>query len=561
MLELKPCWMMSPLAVAQYVSKEKLQFDLCIIDEASQMPPESAIGALVRSKQAVIVGDTNQLPPTSFFKTMLDDDDSDEDEAVLDESILAMANAAFRPSRRLRWHYRSRHSGLIKFSNRMVYGDDLVVFPSANEQNNRMGVEYRRVDGLYKSGTNPIEARAVVDAIFEFVRTDRDRSLGVVTLNQKQRELIREEFEATLAQDPAASAYLEEWKQNRDGLEEFFISNLENVQGQQRDVIFISTVYGPEASGGRTAQRFGPVNGLAGKRRLNVLFSRAKEKVVTFSSMTSSDIVAEEGGNPGAFMLKRWLEYVATGSMDGGQETKRDADSEFEIFVAQQIQAMGFEPVHQVGAAGYFIDIGVRHPQWPHGYVLGVECDGAAYHSAKSARDRDRLRQQFLEDLGWKLHRIWSTDWFNNPSKEGDRLRSVLVARLADLKKKESEFLRSPSVAEAQNSDGGTEKAGAQIAAVATQANRQPAQQNLFDRRQAEGVAVGDTVRVRYIDGDRKTIQVTISQSLNAPDNGIIHHKSPIGNALLGAEQGDEVEILVGSYIRRAIVESVTRAQ
>ena len=309
---------MSPLAVAQYVPKGMIDFDLCIIDEASQMPPEAAIGALLRCKQTVVVGDTNQLPPSSFFKKMIDDEDADEDETVLNEFILEMANATFRPSRRLRWHYRSRHSGLIKFSNRLVYEDNLIVFPSATESPTCMGVEFRSVNGLYKAGTNAIEARAIVDAALEFMRTDPNRSLGIVTLNQKQRDLINEEFEHALSQDRQALAFVEFWKEKNDGLEEFFIKNLENVQGDERDVMFIGTVYGFELKGARVAQRFGPINGLAGKRRLNVLFSRAKEKIVTFSSMTAADILAEENGNAGAYMLKRWLEYCATGVLDAG---------------------------------------------------------------------------------------------------------------------------------------------------------------------------------------------------------------------------------------------------
>jgi very-short-patch-repair endonuclease len=387
----------------------------------------------------MVVGDTNQLPPSSYFKTLIDDEETDEDETVLNESILEMANATFRPPRRLRWHYRSRHSGLIKFSNRLVYDDDLVVFPSATEAMARMGVKLRPISGRYKAGTNPIEARAMVEAACDFMRTDHNRSLGIVTLNQKQRYLISEEFEYAVRNDPQALKYIESWKERNDGLEEFFIKNLENVQGDERDVIFIGTVYGPEESGARVMQRFGPINGLAGKRRLNVLFTRAKQNIVTFSSMTASDITAEEHGNAGAYMLKRWLEYSATGVLEGGERTDREPDSDFEIFVMNQIQSMGYDAVPQIGVAGYFIDIGVRHAEWVYGYVLGVECDGASYHSAKSARDRDRLRQEILEQLGWKLHRIWSTDWFNNPQREADRLREVIGARLRELKKREFE--------------------------------------------------------------------------------------------------------------------------
>lgn len=436
LLELKPCWMMSPLAVAQYLPSGTLEFDLCIIDEASQMPPEDAVGALVRSKQAMVVGDTNQLPPTNFFRLMLDEDDSDEDETVLDESILEMANSAFRPARRLRWHYRSRHSGLISFSNQHVYSNNLIVFPSAHEASADMGVSLVQVRGRYHGGVNDDEAATMVEAIVQFMRDHPDRSLGVVTLNQKQRDLLLEEIDTALAQDAIAAEYVETWTTRNDGLESFFIKNLENVQGDERDVIFIGTVYGPESIGGPVMQRFGPINGLAGKRRLNVLFSRAKEQIVTFSSMTAADIRADEQGNPGAFMLKRWLEYSATGVIHAGEYSGKEPDSDFEVHVIEQLRAIGCTPVPQVGVAGYFIDIGVKHPSWPHGYIMGVECDGATYHSSRSARDRDRLREEVLGRLGWKLHRIWSTDWFNDARWQSSRLRTVIEARLAELKTK-----------------------------------------------------------------------------------------------------------------------------
>jgi very-short-patch-repair endonuclease len=558
LLELKPCWMMSPLAVAQYVQRKAITFDLCIIDEASQMPPEAALGALLRCKQTMVVGDTNQLPPTSFFRKMIDEEDADEDETVLNESILEMANATFRPPRRLRWHYRSRHSGLIKFSNRLVYDDNLIVFPSATEALTHMGVEFRSVPGRYKAGTNAIEAKAVVDAALEFMRSDPDRSLGIVTLNQKQRDLITEELEHAIGRDKRAQRYVEDWKERKEGLEEFFIKNLENVQGDERDVIFIGTVYGPEEVGGKVMQRFGPINGLAGRRRLNVLFSRAKQKIVTFSSMTSADIVAEESGNAGAYMLKRWLEYSATGVLDGGTLTTREPDSDFEIFVADQIKAMGCEPVPQVGVAGYFIDIGVKHPSWPYGFILGVECDGASYHSAKSARDRDRLRQEVLEGLGWRFHRVWSTDWFNNPRKEADILRNVIAARLTELQAKEAAFSPRPKI---------------EIAEEAPQPETNDVIPDLFEERipkdqenasvaranGAASVAVGDTVRVRYISEDKKLVQVTISQMESNPAEGVIHYRTPFAKALLGAEKGEEVEVLVGSYVRQAVVENIIK--
>lgn len=552
--ELKPCWMMSPLAVAQYIPKGGLQFDLCIIDEASQMPPEAAIGALLRAKQVVVVGDTNQLPPSSFFRTVIDDEDADEDDSVLSESILEMANATFRPARRLRWHYRSRHSGLIKFSNRLVYDDNLVVFPSASEAAANMGVEYKLVDGLYKSGTNPIEARAVVDAILDFMRFDANRSLGVVTLNQRQRDLIREEFEYALSTDKSAQIYVDAWKERHDGLEEFFIKNLENVQGDERDVIFIATVYGPESPGAKVHQRFGPINGVAGKRRLNVLFSRAKQKIVTFSSMTSADIVADENGNIGAFMLKRWLDYAATGQLDAGSTTTREPDSDFEVFVSDQIRAMGLEPVHQVGVAGYFIDIGVRHPDWPYGFILGVECDGASYHSAKSARDRDRLRQEVLEGLGWTLHRIWSTDWFNDPRLEAERLRAVVDARLQELKAHEHTFRVPSRVASSDNSSEEIPVFNEPSSTATT------VRALIAESLEDDGVQPGDTVRIRYLDTGA-VLQFKIHQGQNEPNLGLISAESELAKAVLGAEPDDEIEVLAGRYVRKFVVETVLKVQ
>lgn len=569
--EIKPCWMMSPLSIAQYLPRGTTEFDLCIIDEASQMPPENAVGALLRAKQTMIVGDRNQLPPTSFFRKLIADDDSDDDETVLEESILEMANTTFRPARRLRWHYRSRHASLIRFSNRLVYDDDLIVFPSATDARGALGVSIVEVEGLYRSGTNPVEAKKVVDAAVTFMHAHPTRSLGIVTLNQKQRDLIQEEFEHALSRDTAVSDYVEDWQERSDGLESFFVKNLENVQGDERDVIFISTVYGPETLGARVNQRFGPINGLAGRRRLNVLFSRAKKQIVTFSSMTAADILSDENSNPGTYMLKRWLQYSSTGVLDSGDETRREPDSDFEEFVAQQIRAMGCEAVPQVGVAGYFVDIGVKHPSWPHGYLLGVECDGASYHSAKSARDRDRLRQEVLEGLGWHFHRIWSTDWFNDPRAEAERIRRRIEERLSEEAAK-------------ANRRGATETANYQseprVSAVPPRDVGEPKQQ-LFqfdgsapqkvtdsDAEVATGpgnnnsstaVSVGDTVEVRYPASDAPSRIVTISDSRDEPSEGIIHVSKPLAQALLGAEPEDEVEVLIGNRVKTAVVARVTK--
>jgi hypothetical protein len=432
--ELKPCWMMSPLAIAHYLPQNSLQFDLCILDEASQMPPENAIGALVRCNQAMIVGDTNQLPPSNFFKSLLGDSDDDEDLGVPDESILDLANKAFHPKRRLRWHYRSRDSSLIQFSNHYVYEDNLIIFPSPFITRPDMGVSLVPVSGQYKSGINQIEASTIVDSVLNFMKTSPDRSLGVVTLNQQQSELIQEEMDRKAPLYQHAVRYLERWQTQNDGLESFFIKNLENVQGDERDVIYIGTVYGPETIGGTVMQRFGPINGKAGKRRLNVLFTRAKKQIVTFSSMSADDIKAEKDKNEGAYMLKCWIVYSSTGRLlepITSQAGIGQINSDFEMYIIDQLKLMGCEGVPKIGVGGYCIDIGVKHKNWPNGYILGIECDGETYHAANSARERDRLRDEVLTNLGWTLYRIWSTSWFTDLTSEIKRLQNTINARLA----------------------------------------------------------------------------------------------------------------------------------
>jgi hypothetical protein len=425
--EIKPCWMMSPLTVAQYIPKGVIEFDLVIIDEASQMTPENAIGAICRGKQVMVVGDTNQLPPSNFFgKMFAPQDNADEDEGVVDESILEMANKVFLPARRLSWHYRSRHESLIAFSNRYVYNNKLVIFPSPSQNTSLYGVSQVYVPGEYSSSINRIEAREMIQAVLNFIQEHPDLSLGVVVMNQKQKDLMEQEWSFALNQNPEAKEYISHWSKKEGGLEKFFIKNLENVQGDERDVIFIGTVYGPEQAGGPVMQRFGPINGTAGKRRLNVLFSRAKQQIITFTSMKPQDVIADES-KPGPYMLKKWLEFTTNqGNFSLGEATHRPPDSEFEECVIAAVEQLGCIAVPQVGVSGYFIDIGVKHPNWENDFLFGIECDGASYHSSKSARDRDRLRQEVLESKGWTLHRIWSTDWFSDPKREALRLEDTL---------------------------------------------------------------------------------------------------------------------------------------
>jgi very-short-patch-repair endonuclease len=424
---LKPCFMMSPASVSQFLSPVSGAFDLVVIDEASQMRPEDALATLARGKQIVVVGDPMQLPPTAFFDAVQDDSAADENEdelAVDTESILDLALSKLRPARDLRWHYRSRHESLIAFSNREFYRDRLIVFPSPIATTARLGVQYVFVtNGSYKSSLNPIEAAEVVKIVTGLIYENPKRSIGVVAVNQPQRDLLSDEFDRHFAQNDSLEAYRARWNGT---LTPFFVKNLENVQGDERDVIVISTVYGPETPGGPVFQRFGPINSKMGHRRLNVLFTRAKELVVLVTSLKSEDIQVLPTSPPGVAALKNYLEYARSGRLDGGTQTGRSPDSPFEAEVAEVLTQLGHRVQAQVGVAGFFIDMAVRHPARHDHYVLGIECDGATYHSAKSARDRDRLRQEILERLGWKLHRIWSTDWYHGRDREVARLKEAV---------------------------------------------------------------------------------------------------------------------------------------
>lgn len=433
--DMKPCFMMSPLSVAQYLKPGRCEFDLVVMDEASQMKPEDAVGALVRAGQIVVVGDPKQLPPTSFFDRVAgsadDEDDEDAAEATQIKSILESAMSCWQPYRRLLWHYRSRHGSLIAFSNEKFYDGDLIVFPSPIKDHPDYGVKLEPVDGFCRprTGMNEREARAVATAAVAFMKQEAAkpdaemRSLGVVAMNRAQTDLIYQEVSQLVSHDLDAYRYTEAMEARGAGIESFFIKNLENVQGDERDVIFISVTYGPDPDSRKVLNRFGPINGAAGHRRLNVLFTRAKEQVRVFSSMRAQDINIKDPATPaGRRALHDYLEYAATGRLFGGDGHGRAPENDFEYCVKDRLEALGYEVTCQVGVAGYFIDLAVSHPAFPNGYLAGIECDGATYHSARSARDRDRLRQDVLEHLGWDICRIWSTDWFADPDGETRKL-------------------------------------------------------------------------------------------------------------------------------------------
>ncbi|MHB1559149.1 MAG: DUF3320 domain-containing protein [Isosphaeraceae bacterium] len=433
-LAIKPVFLMSPISVAQFLEPGSVSFDLLLIDEASQVSPVDALGAVARAAQVVVVGDDRQLPPTRFFSKMLDEDEIANDEDGLNaadiESILGLCVAQGMPQRMLRWHYRSRHHSLIAVSNREFYDSRLFVVPSPNSVTASHGLHFRPVPGgVFDRGgtaTNRVEARAVAEAVIEHARRSPDSSLGVGAFSVAQRDAIRDELEVLQREHVDLAPFF------AAGVPEpFFVKNLENIQGDERDVIFISVGYARDSSG-YLSMNFGPLSTNGGERRLNVLISRARERCEVFSSITADDIDLERAKSRGASAFKTFLRFAETGILDAQASTGGDFDSDFERQVAVALERLGYQVHRQVGTAGFRIDLAIVDPEKPGRYLLGIECDGATYHSSRSARDRDRLREAVLRDRGWKIHRIWSTDWFHRPAEQLQRTVAAIEKARAE---------------------------------------------------------------------------------------------------------------------------------
>ncbi|MEE9224857.1 MAG: DUF4011 domain-containing protein, partial [Bacteroidota bacterium] len=582
--QMKPCFMMSPLSVAQFLKPGRLQFDLLIVDEASQMRPEFALGAIARANQIVVVGDPKQLPPTSFFDRLDETDEIDEiEEGVLSESILDMGLTVFRPARRLRWHYRSQHESLIAFSNKEFYRGELVVFPSPYEVHPEYGVSLVKVNGHYRGRVNVPEAQAITKAASKFMRSRSNLSLGIAALNQSQRDLIVDEMDRIFARDRDCEDYRMRW----DGtLYPFFVKNLENVQGDERDVIFISTVYGPDDSG-RVLQRFGPINHQTGHRRLNVLYTRAKKRVVVFSSMNPGDIRVAEDSSRGVRALRGYLEFATTGRLEAGEVSDREPDSDFEIWVMEKLEQFGYEVVPQVGVSGFFIDLAVRHPDQSGTFILGIECDGATYHSSRSSRDRDRLRQEVLEGLGWEIHRIWSTDWFRDPLREVQKVHE----RIEELRAQVIPAQLTPFL-DLGETPGGERRIGQDpelmgdaYADEADEVNRdvppdpdsgpsdvvtdsaEDGETAETKKELIEGgveseavVELGDTVIYFEVGRPDRSVSVTIVSGPSNPRAGIIDRDTPVARALLGLAEGEPGELITPAGAKQIKVISIDKS-
>lgn len=428
-LAIKPCFMMSPLSVSQFLTPD-MRFDLVIFDEASQLRPSDAVNCIYRGDQLIVAGDEKQLPPTDFFQkvSMDGDDEYEEDQIDEFESVLHLAKSGGMLALPLRWHYRSQHESLITFSNYSFYEGNLITFPGALQDAHDVGIELFHVPGIYRRGggrDNFVEAEKVAERVLFHVRNHSHLSLGVVAFSEAQASTIEYVLDQKRIQHPELDGLFSE-----DRLHGFFVKNLENVQGDERDIMIFSIGYGPDEYG-KVTMNFGPLNRPGGWRRLNVAVTRARRRVEVITSILPEQF--QDTTNSSVLHLKRYLDFARRGINALAIELPEgsgDAESPFEEEVIRVIRSLGYDAIPQVGVAHYRVDVGVKDPRNPGSFILGVECDGAAYHSSKVARDRDRLRQEVLEGLGWRLHRIWGTAWYRNRRAEEEHLQEAIEAAL-----------------------------------------------------------------------------------------------------------------------------------
>lgn len=431
--QLIPCWMMGPGAVAQFLPPGRIEFDLLVVDEASQVRPEDSLGSLARAKQIVIVGDSKQMPPSDVFSVHAERDEDDEDEASPAEELESILDVFtnFLSAPALGWHYRSQHHSLILYSNEFFYDRSLLIPPSTQIGDGPLGVKWQYcANANFTNRRNPVEAEEVVRQLSQHIilnarhPVERQESVAVVTMSRTQQELIEELFDRKTREWPDLASALESFKPSAP----IIIRNLENIQGDERDVVIISFTYGPDVATGKVAQRFALINRAGGWRRLNVLFSRARLRTIVVSSMKSEQVLPRaERTEDGVVHLRNYLKFAETGRLpDSPDGPRREPDSEFERSVGRIVQGLGFEVHFQVGTMGFFIDLAIPDPASPARYLCGIECDGAPYHSHPTARDRDRLREEILRARGWEIFRIWSTDWYRNRQTEVERLRRYL---------------------------------------------------------------------------------------------------------------------------------------
>lgn len=424
LLSVFPCWMASPLSVSQLLGSEKPYFDLVLFDEASQIQPEDAISSILRAKRVVVAGDIHQLPPSPFFADGSVDGAEDEELAAQGyESLLQMVAGMLPGSERgeagwfLEWHYRSKDESLIAFSNHHIYGDRMVTLPQPNLSNavELVHVEPGRLADFAQESSGS-EVERVVDLILKHAAETPDKSLGVIGLGINHARRIQAALDQRLDGRQDLAGFFQEGRK-----ESFFVKNLERVQGDERDAIILSIGYGQDRTG-TLSHNFGPINKEGGHRRLNVAVTRAREKMTTVASFRPEDLDPARTKGEGPKLLRRYLEFVASGGANLGDTGGTDVpENPFERSIREALEAEGMKLIPQYGASKYRLDLVVQHPEEPGRFVMAIECDGATYHSSASARDRDQLRQAHLEAMGWSFHRIWSTDWFLHRQEEVQR--------------------------------------------------------------------------------------------------------------------------------------------
>jgi very-short-patch-repair endonuclease len=430
-----PCWVASPLSVSQLLDARHRHFDVVLFDEASQVPQEDAIPSLLRAARVVVAGDRHQLPPTTFFATQIEESDEDENlagEVVEGFESLLDTTAAFLPPWPLLWHYRSRDERLIAFSNQHIYDDRLVTFPGALDYkvlSHELVPCALGLSGQTQSSSREVER--VVELVLDHAIHRPGETLGVIAMGIAHANRIQAELDRRLELCPDLAPFFSLEREER-----FFVKNLETVQGDERDAIILSVGYG-KAADGTLPHRFGPLTHSTGHRRLNVAITRARRRMTVVSSFHHQEVDLGRSGSRGVELLKAYLEY----SMSCGERLpllarpNQEPLNPFEADIKDALEACGVRLLGQYGASRYRIDLVAVHPERPGRPVLAIECDGAAYHSSASARDRDRLRQEQLTALGWRFHRIWSTDWFNQREAEIERALAAFeqAVRRADI--------------------------------------------------------------------------------------------------------------------------------
>jgi very-short-patch-repair endonuclease len=417
-----PCWMASPLSVSQLLDASHRYFDVVIFDEASQVLPEDAVPSILRASQVIVAGDSHQLPPSNFFVGGDDEEEECEDESITEgfESLLDLMISFIEPLT-LEWHYRSKDEALIAFSNHNIYGNRLITFPGVNSLSS---VNHVLVNQDFNSDINQesssAEVKKVVELIIEHAKIHPHKSLGVIAMGINHARRIEAELDKSLKDHPELDNF---FSQNQ--MERFFIKNLERVQGDERDYIILSIGYGKDQSG-KLPYRFGPLLRNGGERRLNVAITRARYHMTVVSSFSHYDMDPNRSKSRGVELLRLFLLFAASSGRSLNESGLSGVPlNEFEADVYDTLSSQGISLLPQYGISKYRIDLVAQHPKKPGKMVLAIECDGATYHSAPTARDRDRLRQQHLEALGWKFHRIWSTDWFYRRKEEIERVKTA----------------------------------------------------------------------------------------------------------------------------------------